>query len=79
MTDTIQVMTDPRLWVQITRDLREKLNAGVIAPGDTVSITRLSEEWGTCRETVAKSLHALEDEGLIRRYPGLGYYVLSRS
>jgi DNA-binding GntR family transcriptional regulator len=69
---------DPRLWVRIAEDLREKLTSGVIAAGSTVSITPLAEEWGSSRETVAKALRALEGDGLIRRYPGLGYYVLSR-
>ena len=70
-------MTDPRLWVQITADLRGKLANGAIAAGDPLSITQLSEEWGSSRQTVAKALRALEGDGLIRRYPGVGYYVLS--
>jgi DNA-binding GntR family transcriptional regulator len=70
-------MIDPRIWVRITEDLRAKLGSGVINAGDTVSITHVSEEWGTSRQTVAKALRALEADGLIRRYPGVGYYVLS--
>jgi DNA-binding GntR family transcriptional regulator len=65
------------VWVRITADLREKLSAGVIAAGDAVSIRQLSGEWGTSRGPVAKALRALEDDGLVRRYPGVGYYVLS--
>jgi GntR family transcriptional regulator len=77
MAEMTGVVTDPRVWVRITADLREKLAAGVIAAGDTVSIARLSEEWGTSRSPAAKALRTLEADGLVRRYPGVGYYVLS--
>jgi DNA-binding GntR family transcriptional regulator len=73
----MSVSGDPRLWVQITEDLREKLSSGVISAGDAMSITELSGQWGACRQTVAKALHALECDGLVRRYPGHGYRVLS--
>jgi DNA-binding GntR family transcriptional regulator len=76
-SETAGVATDPRKWVRITEDLRGKLTAGVIVAGDTVSIGHLSREWRASRQTIAKSLQTLEAEGMIRRYPGLGYYVLS--
>jgi DNA-binding GntR family transcriptional regulator len=76
MTETTRAAEDPRLWVQITGDLRDKLTSGAIATGDTVSITQLSDQWGASRQTVAKALRTLESDGLLRRYPGLGYYVL---
>ena len=45
-------------------------------PGDPVpSITMLSQEHGVARQTAAKALRLLEDEGLLTRVPGLGYYV----
>jgi GntR family transcriptional regulator len=78
MTGTTGIMTDPRLWVRITADLRNKLSSGAIAAGDPLSITQLCEEWGSSRQTVAKALRTLEDDGLIRRYPGVGYYALAR-
>jgi DNA-binding GntR family transcriptional regulator len=78
MTQVTGVMTDPRIWVRITEDLREKLRSGVIAAGDTVPIDPLSRQWGTSRPTVAKALRVLEGDGLVRRYPGVGYLVLSR-
>jgi DNA-binding GntR family transcriptional regulator len=77
MTQTTSDTTDPRAWVRITEDLREKLRSGAIAPGDTVTIGQLSGQWGTSRSPAAKALHALEADGLVRRYPGIGYYVLS--
>jgi DNA-binding GntR family transcriptional regulator len=78
MADTTGGTTDPRMYVRITEDLRKKLSAGAIVAGDAVSITRLSGEWGTSRQTVAKALRALEADGLVKRYPGFGYCVLSR-
>jgi DNA-binding GntR family transcriptional regulator len=78
MTQTPRAATDPRMYVQITEDLRAKLNSGAIAAGDTVSIGHLSGQWGTTRQTVSKALRTLEADGLLRRYPRYGYYVLSR-
>jgi DNA-binding GntR family transcriptional regulator len=78
MTHVAGVEFDPRLWVRIARDLREKLSSGVIVAGDPVSITLLSEQWGASRQTVSRALRALEDDGLVRRYPGHGYCALSR-
>jgi len=77
MTQTTGVMTDPRLWVRIAAGVRDKLSSGAIAAGDSVSIAQLCEEWGSSRQTAAKALQALEDDGLIRRYPGVGYFALS--
>jgi len=41
----------------------------------TPSITPLSQQYGHARQTCAKALRTLEDEGLLTRIPGLGYYV----
>jgi len=41
----------------------------------TPSITTLSQQYGHARQTCAKALRTLEDEGLLTRIPGLGYYV----
>lgn len=48
-----------------------RLSAGAKAP----SITTLAQEHGVARQTASKALSALEDEGLLQRVPGLGYYV----
>ena len=37
--------------------------------------TSLSREYGHARQTCTKALRALENEGLLARVPGIGYYV----
>jgi DNA-binding GntR family transcriptional regulator len=78
-TETAEARYDPRLYVRISRGVRAKLAAGVIAAGDAVIIVALAREWGASPQTVRKALRVLETEGLVRRYPGVGYYVPSRA
>jgi DNA-binding GntR family transcriptional regulator len=60
--------------------VREMIASGEIQPGQpTPSITTLSQEHGVARQTAAKALRLLEDEGLVFRVAGLGYYVSERS
>lgn len=42
------------------------------------SATSLSREYGHARQTCTKALRALEDEGLLARISGMGYYVTRR-
>jgi GntR family transcriptional regulator len=68
---------DPRLYVRIAAQIRGLIEKGKLAPGDPVpSITTLVQEHGVARQTAAKALQLLEDEGLTQRVPGLGYYVM---
>jgi DNA-binding GntR family transcriptional regulator len=56
--------------------LRRQIAEGILAPGmPTPSITTLSQQYGHARQTCAKALRILEEEGLLTRIPGLGYYV----
>jgi DNA-binding GntR family transcriptional regulator len=66
---------DPRLHVQISRHVRKKITEGTLTAGDAVSITYTAQEWGASRQTVSKALHTLERDGLLKRYPGVGFYV----
>lgn len=77
MTEVSQVTSDPRLWVRIAEDLRRKITGGDIKTNCHVSIGEVSQEWGACRSTVSKALRALESDGLVRRYPGHGWYALA--
>jgi DNA-binding GntR family transcriptional regulator len=56
--------------------LRRQIAEGALAPGmPTPSITTLSQQYGHARQTCAKALRILEEEGLLTRIPGLGYFV----
>jgi len=62
--------------VRLAARLRREIAEGTLAPGmPTPSITTLSQQYGHARQTCAKALRTLEDEGLLTRIPGLGYYV----
>jgi DNA-binding GntR family transcriptional regulator len=72
-------VSDPRAYVRLSELLRGRIESGELAAGQPVpSITTLTQEHGMARETAAKALRLLEDEGLLVRYPGLGYYVADR-
>ena len=67
---------DPRLHVRIEADLRSKIAAGKLRPGQALpTIHELRETYGCCRQTAARPLQRMLDAGLLIRYPGLGYYV----
>ena len=68
--------SDPRAYIRLAAELRRAIAAGKYPPGSpTPSITTLSQQYGHARQTCAKALRMLVDEGLLIRYPGLGYYV----
>jgi GntR family transcriptional regulator len=67
---------DPRRYRQIADEVRELITSGKIERGKPApSITELAARYGTARQTSAKALRLLVDEGLLTRYPGFGYYV----
>lgn len=69
---------DPRKYRQIADEIRATITSGEVAVGKPApSITELTEKYGTARQTAAKALRLLVNEGLLTRYPGFGYYVSS--
>lgn len=66
---------DPRAYVRIADTVRHWLDAGMLRPGDKVTITSLAESYRVTRQTAAKGLHVLAGEGRLRRFPGFGYAV----
>ena len=67
---------DPRPYIQIAARIRQNIAEGAPPPGEPApSITQLAAETGHARQTCAKALQFLEAEGLLTRYPGVGYYV----
>ena len=68
--------SDPRAYIRLAAQLRRAITDGTYPPGTpTPSITTLSQQYGHARQTCAKALRMLVSEGLLIRYPGLGYYV----
>lgn len=65
--------------MRIAAHVRALIESGTVAAGQPVpSITTLVQEFGVARETAAHGLRVLEEEGLIVRYAGLGYYATDR-
>jgi GntR family transcriptional regulator len=68
--------SDPRRYRQIANALRGLITSGQIAYGQpSPTITELAMTYGTARQTAAKALRLLAEEGVLTRYPGCGYYV----
>jgi DNA-binding GntR family transcriptional regulator len=67
---------DPRAYVRLAAIIRQQISEGTLTRGARLpSIAVLRRDHGHSRQTVGKAMHVLEDEGLIYRVPGLGYYV----
>jgi DNA-binding GntR family transcriptional regulator len=71
------VSEDPRPYMRIAAGLRAEITAGKLKPGNPApAIREISGRHGECtRQTVSKALRLLLNEGLLIRYPGMGYYV----
>lgn len=77
MPSTPNPDNDPRKHVQLASELRRQIANGTLRPGEPVpSIGTLAGSRGWSRGPCIKALHTLEAEGLLRRTPGLGYYVI---
>lgn len=67
---------DRYLCLRVADAVREQIAAGYLRPGDRVPSRReLAGIHGAHIYTVAHGLQILEQEGLVWRCPGLGYYV----
>jgi DNA-binding GntR family transcriptional regulator len=76
MTDEPDPSADPRKYIRLAAELRQKIADGTLAPGQpTPSRVQLAAQTGWSRLTCVKALRLLEREGLLTRYPGLGYHV----
>jgi DNA-binding GntR family transcriptional regulator len=67
---------DPRLYIKLATRVRAQIQAGELTPGlPAPPIASLRHATGYSRQTCSKALQLLEQEGLLRRIPGLGYHV----
>jgi DNA-binding GntR family transcriptional regulator len=72
-------MPDPRAYRRLAALLRDQITNGMLAPGAHLPpIGELRQQNGHSRQTVTKAMRILEDEGLICRWPGLGYFVADK-
>ena len=61
---------------RIAAELRRRIRAGELRPGDRVPSTRqITGEWGVAMATATKVLTTLRQEGLVRAVPGVGTIV----
>jgi GntR family transcriptional regulator len=72
-------MPDPRAYRRLAALLRDQITSGMIVPGAQLApIGELRRQHGHSRQTVAKAMGVLQQEGLICRWPGLGYFVADK-
>ncbi len=70
---------NPTKYIRLAAVLRMQIEDGTLQSGQPVpSITELVTHYGWARQTCGHALRLLEKEGLLIRYPGLGYYVAER-
>ncbi len=68
-------MADPRAYMRVYAQLKTRIEGGELAAGARLNIGLLADEFDTGRDTVKKALGMLEADGLVERWPGLGWYV----
>lgn len=73
-------LSDPRAYRRLAAAAREQISSRELRRGQPLpSITASSRDHGYARQTCSKAYRLLEAEGLVRRFPGLGYFVLLHS
>ncbi|GAA0316641.1 TetR/AcrR family transcriptional regulator C-terminal domain-containing protein [Streptomyces polychromogenes] len=67
-------------YSRIVAELRQRIEAGELAPGDRVPSTReITRQWGVAMATASKVLAELRQEGLVKAVPGVGTVVAAPS
>lgn len=68
-------MADPRAFMRVYEQLRTQIKGGELAPGARLNIGLIADRHDVSRDTVQRALQLLEGDGLIERWPGLGWFV----
>jgi DNA-binding GntR family transcriptional regulator len=69
------VADDPRRYIRIHADLSARIADSRLPSGTILNIGAIADEWGVARETVQRSIRMLADDGLVTRFPGIGWQV----
>lgn len=72
-------MDDPRPRAIVIRAVQERIASGAWPPGTRVHLGLLGEELGIGADTVRKAMQELAERGIVRRWPGLGWYITGES
>jgi len=76
---TVDLHSAEPSYMQIARQLRERIDAGEIAPhGPLPSITRIQQETGLAVGTIRRAIAMLAGEGYVYIVPGRGTYAAPR-
>ncbi|OOG65698.1 GntR family transcriptional regulator [Sinorhizobium sp. A49] len=75
MTQTFEWRSQSRLLDEIAQALRERIYAGIYAPGATLRQERIAAEFGISRTPLREALRVLERDGLVVNKPGSGVRV----
>lgn len=63
-------------YLRIVEDIRRRIDAGELRPGDRVPSTRrITREWGVAVATATKVLTRLQQDGVVQVLPGVGTVV----
>jgi DNA-binding GntR family transcriptional regulator len=76
---TVPAMQDPRPTARVVRVVQARIADGTYAPGARIHLGLLGEELSIGPDTVRKAMLLLQEQGLVTRWPGLGWYVTGES
>jgi DNA-binding GntR family transcriptional regulator len=63
-------------WSSAASSLKDRITSGTIKPGTVLRCPRLASEYGVSKTIMLHALQALEREGVIKAYHGVGYLVI---
>jgi GntR family transcriptional regulator len=66
---------DPRLYRHVYTQLSQRISDGTLSAGTRLNIGTIADEFDVSRDTVQSAIGLLADDGLVERFPGLGWYV----
>jgi DNA-binding GntR family transcriptional regulator len=61
--------------VQVYESLRDRIASGALPAGTVLNMGLIADDHDVSRPTVAHALRVLEEDGKVRRYPGVGWQV----